>query len=176
MRCENFEKQIVLWPELNADERGELEKHLGSCASCKTYFESTALTRDKIHEVGGIKPMLADPNRMTTDIMKRIVTGNKQILVIHSQTLQLARYALAAVSVFFVFFLGIELLPFAEQPQEQTQVVSRSIVLDKGKFKEALRKSRSSNLRSMKECVGPFNLNKVDEACLREKLAWSKVF
>lgn len=179
MNCQEFEKQIVLFSELTPEERERVETHLATCTSCKALFESMLLLSSRTTMVGRAIPDFPDPAKLTDNIMRQI--RQEQVhrrLPLLYFPLQHVRYALAVVSVFFVFFLGVELLHIpAQSPSVTTQLESRSIVVDKGKFREALRKSnKTGNRLLMSGCVSPFNINKVNEACLRERLAQYQAF
>ena len=179
MNCGKFEKQIVLFSELTPEERERVETHLATCTSCKALFESMLLLSSRTIMAGRAIPDFPDPTKLTDNIMRQI--REEQVhrrLPLLNFPLQHVRYALAAVSVFFVFFLGVELLHIpAQSPSVTTQLESGSIVVDKEKFRQGLRKSKNAGHRLlMSGCVSPFNLNKVNEACLRERLAQYKAF
>ncbi len=184
MNCQEFERQIILFTELSEDEKLKLEVHIQNCAPCKELFASVTYTNSLIGRAAKISQVLQDPTRMTRKIMDRIKKPEHHwwsrfdfsFLDLDSQYI---KYGMATISFFMIAFYGVEQM---KGPYKVNGVLglplqnnSRPVIVIKKEFLKELRKGKAIAKSLLKKnCVSPFNINKVNTACIKQKMAYYK--
>ncbi len=177
MNCRNFEEQLVMFAELSTEEKAQLETHLAGCASCASMFDSVSAAEKIIKRAGTVHPVLQDPVSLTDSIMGRIVSQRPAFrnwldFSFLKMEVEYPKFALAAVSIFFVSFFGFELMSSQSGTNQPSLVtVAKPVVLNKEEFRRVWKKNKSHGAPLLtSSCINPFRLNRVDAACLRQRM------
>jgi hypothetical protein len=177
MNCQEVEKQIVLFTELTSEQKAKVNNHLSTCKSCSVLFESTTHTNNLVLKAAKVEMEIKDPFRLTNDIMARIKEEESKhwsFLNVSFFKLEFTyvKYTMAAFSFLLIVFFGVEQL----QSQAIREVASthslKKVVLNRKTFQDELSKSKAAvGLLLANSCKSPFNITKVNEDCLKQRMA-----
>ena len=184
MSCQECERLIFEYSELTSIEKEKVNAHLEICKSCMMLFNSASYSAQLIKRAAGTIPILQNPVRLTNDIMNRISKP-----VPHSSNLfdfsllrlkfKYVQYAMAAVSIFLLFFLAIEQLQFSinslEDQSFRKEDLPKLVILNRNDFRQELNKSKATaKFFLANNCINPFKINQVDAQCLKQKTIFYK--
>ena len=184
MSCQECERLIFEYSELTSVEKEIVNAHLQTCMPCKELFSSASYSVNLIKRAAGAIPILQNPISLTNDIMYRISKP-----VPHSSNLfdfsllrlkfKYVQYAMAAVSIFLLFFLAIEQLQFSinslEDQSFRKEDLSKLVILNRNDFRQELNKSKATaKFFLANNCINPFKINQVDAQCLKQKTIFYK--
>lgn len=177
MNCKEFEKQILLFNELTSEDQTKLATHLATCKGCSILFESVGHTNNLITRVSKVNLEIEDPIRLTNEIMTRIKDEETKWWTHFEVTfpklgLSYLKYSMATLSLLLIIGFGLEQskLPITRELISINEI--KKVVLNRKSFQEELNKSKaSSNLSFANNCKSPFNITKVNEDCLKQRMA-----
>jgi len=177
MSCTEIEKQIILFSELTQKEQAIVNNHVQKCEACAKFYESQVSVNNLIGKGAGIQPEPRDPSRLTHNIMAAIkVQEQRRTKIFDLDSFPVpysfARYGMAAISVGLLILFGTELLATNRFEQTAMRSVIESIVLNRRDFQEKLFHTKSmSNFSLASQCSSPFNIIKINEDCLRQRMS-----
>jgi len=105
MNCEELEKDIYLYRELNAGERAAVDHHVATCAGCRALLEDVQQQHVLTRQAVAPRPLAQDPARLTAAIMAAIAPARRKHVIMDSTWL---RYGMAAASVLLIVAFFIE--------------------------------------------------------------------
>lgn len=177
MSCQEFEKLIILFTELTDEEKAKVNAHLSTCKSCSALFESTSQANNLVLKASKVETAIKDPFRLTNDIMARIRTEKRQPwslfdLSFLKSEFTYVKYAMAAFSFLLIVFFGMEQLHKPTIYEVASTHSSKKVVLNRKTFQDELSKSKAvESLFLANSCKSPFNITKVNEDCLKQRMA-----
>ena len=177
MSCREFEMQIVLFTELTGEEKAKVNAHVSTCKSCSALFESTTHTNNLVLKASKVEMELEDPFRLTNSIMDRIKTEESKrwsLLNVFFPKFEFTyvKYTMAAFSLLLIVFFGMEQLQSPTINQVAITHSSKKVVLNRKTFQEELSKSKTAvGLLLANSCKSPFNITKVNEDCVKQRMA-----
>ena len=180
MSCQEFKKQIVLFTELTSEEKVKVNNHLMTCKSCSELFESTTQTSNLVLKASKVEMEIKDPFRLTNSIMARIKEEeSKHWSFLNVSFLKFEfthiKYTMAAFSFLLIFFFGMEQLESPTKSEVATLHPSKKVVLNRKTFQDELSKSKAAvGLLLANSCKSPFNITKVNEDCMKQRMATYK--
>ncbi len=177
MNCTEFEKQILLFTELTSDDQTKLATHLATCKGCSILFESIGHTNNLISRVSKVNLEIEDPIRLTNEVMTRIKKEEIKWwshfdVTFPKLELSYLKYSMATVSLLLIIGFGLEQskLPVRSELISISEI--KNVVLNRKSFQAELKKSKASaNLSFVNNCKSPFNITKVNEDCLKQRMA-----
>ncbi len=177
MSCQEFEKQIVFFTELTSEEQAKVTLHLNTCKSCSALFESTAHSNNLVLKASRVQLEIEDPFRLTNDIMARIRTEESKHWNFWNVSFlkfefTYVKYTMTAFSFLLIAFFGIEQLHSPTIREVATTHSSKKVVLNRKMFQDKLSKSKAAvGLLLANSCKSPFNITKVNEDCVKQRIA-----
>lgn len=177
MSCTEIKKQVVLFTELKSDEQAKVSAHLKVCKSCSELFESVTHTNNLVFKASKVNVELEYPFHLTNDIMARIKTEESKrwsLFNLSFLTFEFtyAKYAMATLSFLLIVAFGIEQLESPTIKKVVTSNQSNKVVLNRKTFQEELSKSKAAvHLSLANNCKSPFNITKVNEDCMKQRMA-----
>ncbi len=177
MNCKEIEKQIVLFTELTSEEKAKVTDHLTTCKGCSELFESVRHTNNLVFTASKVNVELEYPFRLTNDIMARIKTEEtKRWRLFDLSFLKFeftyVKYAMATLSLLLIVSFGIEQLQSPTTSEVTSKSQSKKVVLNRKTFQKELSKSKAAvHLILATNCKSPFNITKVNEDCLKQRMA-----
>ena len=179
MSCKEIEKQIVLFSELTDLEKERVMKHIKTCAACAELFKTETSTANIIGRASQTQLELTHPHQLTNVVMAIIEKEDRQRaswidLSFLNFDLCIVKYSMTALSLLLILSFAIELTK-APDIQGQRLVVktnhATSVLLDKESFSKELSKSKSTaNFFLSNNCRSPFNINKIDMTCWKQRM------
>lgn len=177
MSCTEIEKQIVLFTELTGDEQAKVLAHLSSCKNCSEFFESVRYINNLVLKASKVNLELEDSFLLTNNIMARIETeeSNRRSLfdtLFPKFEFTYVKYAMATLSFLLIVSFGIEQMESPTVNEVASGNPSKKVVLNRKTFQEELSKSKAVvHLILANNCKSPFNITKVNQDCLKQRMA-----
>lgn len=153
MKCEDCERLIYLYNELDENQTVELRRHLESCDQCRQLFQTIRVVSKELRSLP--LPHLENSAAFTHQVMNAIASRKAQPKGIFSFTrLAWIRYSFAALSFLLcLFFYQESMRTPGDLPQHDSKE-SSSIKLETHDFLQNARRNRTSSLLSscLREC------------------------
>jgi hypothetical protein len=171
MTCNEFEKLIYNYPELDESEKEDIKNHYQSCDNCKRLYNEVDVFFLNLKSIHKVPVKHENPQLLTERIMNKVSesTNNlsKNRYQVQFYVPNTIRYSLAAVScgILFLFFIEI-IAPNFEAKVIEPKLVGSVIKSDELRESFRLRKSKKSIFEDCKNQI----TNKVNQACVKEKL------
>lgn len=165
MKCEDFEQDIYLYPELSEAEKIRVDAHIQECATCKELFQVVLSAQTLIAKASIKKSELPNHGRLTSNIMQAIQSKPQKELSFTALLQQsFVKYSFVAASLVLIIAFGVELLSpvesYSKRIPETNTVTLNSSVFMKAAFerKEKPEAAKSSLYACAKsgDCDNPF--------------------
>jgi anti-sigma factor RsiW len=172
MKCSAYEQSIYLWEEISPEEKVAVNRHIETCPDCAALLQQVHIMQGLVNEVSAKKIISPNAAQLTSRIMQAV---HEQQRISHStltarlfSTFQLARYALATLSLVLLISFGMEYIHTGAPQKTQTTTLEEGVILSSAIIRSSAedRKKRKSIFNT---CKTPFTDQLAYLECIKQQ-------